>query len=86
MVSLGQKKYFDVTPRPTPPPPPPSPSKPNNLYFTDQNRIAIGQNIFSLKVLLLYTVGKYMKNKTKFNKRPYAENELVASYETLQKF
>ena len=27
-----------------------------------------------------------MKNKTKFNKRPYAENEVVTSYETLKIF
>ena len=27
-----------------------------------------------------------MKNKTKINKRPYAENELVASYETFKIF
>ena len=27
-----------------------------------------------------------MKNETKFNKRPYAKNELVASYDTLKIF
>ena len=27
-----------------------------------------------------------MKNEIKFNKRPYAENKLVASYETLRTF
>ena len=27
-----------------------------------------------------------MKNETKFNKRPYAKNELVASYDTLKNF
>ena len=35
---------------------------------------------------MLRTVGKYMKNEIKFNKRPYAENKLVASYETLRAF
>ena len=45
-----------------------------------QARIGLPQDktFSSLKLLLLYTVGKYMKNETKFNKRPYAENELVA--------
>ena len=37
-------------------------------------------------MLLLCTVGKYMKNKTKFNKKPYPENEMVASNETLNLF
>ena len=37
-------------------------------------------------MLLLYTVGKYIENKTKVNERPYAENELVPSYETLKNF
>ena len=37
-------------------------------------------------MLLLCTVRKYMKNKTKFNKKPYPENEVVASNETLNLF
>lgn len=39
--------------------------------------------LFSLKVILLYTVVKDIKNATKFEKIPYAENKVVASYSCL---
>ena len=56
----------------------------NFVYFTDQNQILIGKKVFSLKVLLLYTIRKYIKSEAKFKKTPYAENKVVASYECVK--
>ena len=39
--------------------------------------------LFSLKVILLYTVVKDIKNATKFDKIPFAENKVVACYSCL---
>ena len=67
MVTLGQKKHFETW---------------------TQSKISIlcilqTRNFLSPKVILLYIVGKYMENGTNFNKRAYAENELVTSYKAL---
>ena len=34
--------------------------------------------------MLLHTLGKYIKNETKFNKRLYAKNKIAASDECLK--
>ena len=75
----SKETFSDLDPTPNP----------NSVYFTDQNRIPIGKKFFLcyivIKVILfLYTVGKYIKNRTKFNKRPYAENKMVAPDECLK--
>ena len=72
MVNLGQKKFLTLGPTPK-----------SQLYVFYRPESDYQDKIFfSLKVLLLYTVRKYMKNETKFHKRPQVENELAASYET----
>ena len=77
VVSFGQKIYFDSRVHPQ-----------ILIICILQTRIGLPQDkiFFSLKVLLLYTVGKYIKNEAKFNKIASDENELVASYNTMKFF
>ena len=42
--------------------------------------VFIGKKFFSLKLLILYTVGELIENETKNNKRVGSENGLVTSY------
>ena len=61
-----------------------------NLLFSNVVKLCILQtrigfpHKFSLRVILLHTLGKYIKNETKFNKRLYAKNKIAASDECLK--
>ena len=58
-----------------------------NLLFSNVVKLCILQtrigfpHKFSLIVILLYTLGKFIKNEAKSNKRLYAKNKIVASDE-----